>query len=156
MACGPIQNETSSADISSLTGAMSEADVMAAVNDLTQGLSLRNMASALSAATDKLTVEGRDDVAQIIFLITDGISINPLDTKMKSAEARMVGIEGVVLGIGAGVDEQELNGIASAPELVFKEGSFLDFTTLPDVWEDICQGELASDSFHHARYIHVL
>lgn len=58
---------------------------------------------------------GRPWAAHAIILITDGYSDNTTLTTLEASIARSKGIELFAIGVGGGVDENELNGIASYP-----------------------------------------
>ena len=67
-------------------------------------------ASDLSSSSD------RADVAKIAIVLTDGLSLLPDLTAREAQLAHIMGIQIFSVGIGAGVDKQELRDIASDPD----------------------------------------
>jgi collagen type VI alpha len=54
--------------------------------------------------------------AHIIILITDGYSHDPKDTLYQASVAKERGIQIFTIGVGNGVDEEELHSVASNPD----------------------------------------
>ena len=131
-------------DVPSLNPAMSKQMVIDTILALSHNANDRDMASAVSSAREILVQEGRDNVAQIIFIVAYGQSIIPWDTMLEKAEAINARIEIAAVGMGAAA-VNELQELVTKPELLFKP---TDFASLPDleveVWTDLCNGEIVT------------
>jgi hypothetical protein len=62
---------------------------------------------------------GRQNVPEIMIIITDGISENQTATTSEAKTAKLKGIKIIVVGIGNGVDKTELQTISSDPSSKF-------------------------------------
>ena len=62
---------------------------------------------------------GRQNVPEIMIIITDGISENQTATISEAKTAKLKGIKIIVVGIGNGVDKTELQTISSDPSSKF-------------------------------------
>ena len=58
----------------------------------------------------------RKDAAQIVIVLTDGYSRDPISTKQEAQKLHDAGIYTFVIGIGNGIDMEELRSIASDPD----------------------------------------
>ena len=58
----------------------------------------------------------RRDASQIVIVLTDGYSRDPFSTKQEAKKLHDAGITTFVIGIGNGIDMDELRGIASNPD----------------------------------------
>lgn len=69
--------------------------------------------------TDMLTVlflGHRTGVPKIAVVITDGNSANRANTFAEAKKARDSGIQVIAIGVGHGINQKELEGIASSPK----------------------------------------
>jgi hypothetical protein len=69
--------------------------------------------------TDMLTVlflGHRTGVPKIAVVITDGNSANRAQTFAEAKKARASGIQVIAIGVGHGINQKELEGIASSPK----------------------------------------
>ncbi|KAK7493781.1 hypothetical protein BaRGS_00014922 [Batillaria attramentaria] len=94
-----------------------------------------NTGPALTAMTQQsfTTAAGhRAGVPKIAIVVTDGKSNNPGDTVAAAQKARASGIHVMAIGVGNGVDDNELNAIASDPDSqnVYKAATFDSLKTL--------------------------
>ena len=102
----------------------------AAVLKLPQAGSITRIDRGLLLAQKKLfTKEGgnRPEANRVLFLLTDGsqtYSDDVVDNALISKNIRYSGTEFLVLGIGRGVDRDELNKIAGGKETVYVVDSF--------------------------------
>ena len=67
-------------------------------------------------ASDLSSNSDRTSVAKIAIVLTDGLSIHPDLTAREAQLAHNMGVQIFAVGIGAGVDKQELQDIASNPD----------------------------------------
>lgn len=103
------------------------------------GASSTNTASAINVAVSILDGESRDSVPKIIFIVTDGRSNEPFETKYEALLAKLKGYYILILGIGQDIYLPELESIASEPDRVMLQPDFLQLSNV-DVSEDICTG----------------
>ncbi len=93
-----------------------------------------NTAMALQLATEEIREKGRLDVPNVIIVLTDGRSDDPIATQTQASLAQAQGIRILSVGIGSEIDISELNGISSDPDEdhVFLIGDFSEtsFTNL--------------------------
>jgi collagen type VI alpha len=75
-----------------------------------------NTAAAIELARQQFIQNGREGVPHAIVLITDGLSNDKDATIQAAVNARGNGIEIFAIGVGAGVDSDELNAIATDPD----------------------------------------
>ena len=105
----------------------------------------RDIASAMSAAREALVIEGRDNVAQFIMVLSYGQSTSTsasVAMTLEKAEAINAGIEVAAITIGLEA-ENEMNGIVTKPEMLFVSAdanSLLDLDL--QIWRELCEGEL--------------
>ena len=107
---------------------------MTSFNDAVDGIPLMGSTTridkALRLAQDQLfTVEngGRPSKPKVLILLTDGSQTKDVDAEDPSIianELRSNGIKVLVIGIGGGVDPEELQRLADNPSNVFSAASF--------------------------------
>lgn len=86
--------------------------------------------------------EKRRGITQIAIVITDGRSDYPLKTKIEADLTHRAGISVMALGIGAKVDREELEVIASKDDYVFNAESFEALDTLKKILAlKTCEGK---------------
>ena len=121
---------------------MSKETVTAAILALSHNANSRDMASAISLAKEKLVQEGRDNVAQIIFIVAYGQSSSPWNTVLEKAEAINARIEIAAAGVVEAA-VTALQELVTKPELLFKPTDFVSLPALEvEVWTGLCQGEI--------------
>lgn len=103
------------------------------------GASSTNTASAINVAVSILDRESRNSKPKIIFIVTDGRSNEPFETKYEALLAKLKGYYILILGIGQDIYLPELESIASEPDRVMLQPDFLQLSNM-DVSEDICTG----------------
>ncbi|CAL1545324.1 unnamed protein product [Lymnaea stagnalis] len=88
----------------------------------------------------------RSNAPDVAVVITDGLSNDPSDTSAEAALLKASGVTVLVVGIGSGVNDLELNTIASSPSLVF---TVTDFNVLDAIRsrlvQSACQGQSANN-----------
>lgn len=97
-----------------------------------------NTASAIEKASSKLDSDGRTNIAKVIFIVTDGISKNPFETRYQALLAQQK-YEIAVLGVGSQYFMPELQSLASDPEFILTESDFFNLPSL-DAYTTICKG----------------
>lgn len=92
-------------------------ELMKAINkdNIRYNPGLTYTAEALQTARTNLLSEGRPGVRQIVILLTDGQSRDPAATQQVAQAARRDGVTLFAVGVGDGVDQQELHAVASRP-----------------------------------------
>ncbi|ESO92425.1 hypothetical protein LOTGIDRAFT_233176 [Lottia gigantea] len=98
-------------------------------SSLTQGIKNMNFPrgntythKALEYATETMFTErhgDREDVPNLIIIITDGVSAKPTLTKTAADEAKRRGIQVFAIGVGIDVNSGELDDMASEPHETF-------------------------------------
>ena len=95
---------------------------------------------------------GREGVAKILVVITDGFSHNTTEAAMEASRARSLGIKIFSVGVGFGVDDFELKAIASKPQggtnFLFRVD---DFRGLSSIKTALAAKACAGESFLHER-----
>ena len=85
----------------------------------------------------------RDDAKDYVIILTDGVSADSNFTQTEAAMLKQLGIEIIAIGIGEGVNNQEVTGMASDGNHAF---TVSDFSVLPTIREEIkkaaCEGRL--------------
>lgn len=76
----------------------------------------------------------RPDAKNVLVVITDGKSADPAKTQAEAQALKQQGAIIIAIGIGNGIDKNELNGIASGPGFVLNVD---DFDALPKVYGTI-------------------
>ena len=66
----------------------------------------------------------RAPVTDVLFVVTDGQSISPTNTKHAADLAHQAGIKTFAIGVGSSISKQELQNIASDPQHVFHVSTF--------------------------------
>nr|XP_022328103.1 uncharacterized protein LOC111127294 isoform X1 [Crassostrea virginica] len=66
----------------------------------------------------------RPPVTDVLFVVTDGQSISPTNTKHAADLAHQAGIKTFAIGVGSSISKQELQNIASDPQHVFHVSTF--------------------------------
>ncbi len=74
-----------------------------------------NTASAIALARQQLVSNGRPSAKRILIVVTDGQSDDLTLTVSEANAVKSLGIEVFSLGIGSGINIDEINGIASTP-----------------------------------------
>ena len=74
-----------------------------------------NTASAIGLARQQLVSNGRPSAKQILIVVTDGKSDDLTSTVSEANAAKGLGIEVFSMGIGSGINIDEINAIASTP-----------------------------------------
>ena len=75
-----------------------------------------NTAVGIRLATDEFIERGRTGVPKVMLVIIDGNSNSREATLQAAARARALGIEIIVIGISAFIDEDEIYAIATDPD----------------------------------------
>ena len=87
---------------------------------------------------------GGRKVDQIMFVITDGYSMDSENTTMEASISKSYGIKMIALGVGHNFDEKELNYIATADgekKLMFRVDGFSALETIKSILAKVvCQG----------------
>lgn len=78
----------------------------------------------------------RPAVQNLIVLLTDGQSTNNQNTLLQANAAKMEQIKIICIGIGNGVDNQELLDVSSGDDYVFHANDFIE---LEDILEDLVE-----------------
>ena len=91
-------------------------------------------------ANNKFENDYRDNIAQVMFLITDGISNNPYAARYQAFVAQQRR-QLVVLGIGTQYFMHQLKELSSDPNTVLTEANFVKLASL-DAYLTICDGML--------------
>ena len=89
----------------------------------------------------------RAPVIDVLFIVTDGQSISPTNTKHAADLAHQPGIKTFAIGVGSSISKQELINIASDSEHVFQATRFDTLHTLQiEVRNKTCEGKLIRKS----------
>ena len=75
-------------------------------------------------AREILTKQGRDGVPHLVIVMTDGLSDVPELTRAAAYKLHQSGVFAMTVGIGDGADKNELHGIASESDVVFKVDTY--------------------------------
>ncbi|KAK3759163.1 hypothetical protein RRG08_036954 [Elysia crispata] len=104
------------------------------------GYTYTNLALQLARTSGFTDVSGgRDSAPDYLIVITDGKSTDASKTQTEAAALRQTNITVLAVGVGSGVDIQELNTIASSPSLVFNVSNFQALSNITDqVVTDVC------------------
>ena len=97
------------------------------------------------AAENSFTVASGDraDVINILIVITDGKSNEPEPTRQEAEVLHRLGVKVFAIGIGTGVDQTELDHIASAEQYVFRVQNYDAFEALLDeLQKTVCKGKV--------------
>lgn len=107
---------------------------------LQPGATSSNTASAIKMAATILDNESTNQtVPKIIFIVTDGNSEDPFETKYEALLAKLKGYYIYILGIGTSLFMPELESIASESDQVLQQSSFAALSSM-DVSDRICTG----------------
>lgn len=90
-------------------------------------------------ATSILDTETRSGVPKVLFIVTDGNSDQPFQTRYEALLTKLKGYYILILGIGGNVYLPELQSIASESDKVLLQPSFPLLASM-DVTEEICTG----------------
>ena len=96
------------------------------------------------AAENSFTVASGDrpDVTNILIVITDGKSNEPEFTRQEADVLHQLGVKVFAVGIGTGVDDTELEHIASTEQYVFRIQNYDAFETLQaELQNSACNGK---------------
>jgi uncharacterized protein YegL len=69
-------------------------------------------------------IGGRADAPDVMIILTDGVSNDPSASAAAAAAAKASGTTIIVVGVGSGVNNAELNAIASQPGFVFTTNDY--------------------------------
>ncbi|VDH94990.1 Hypothetical predicted protein [Mytilus galloprovincialis] len=104
-----------------------KASIVAGVNQIPYVAGGTYTSSALAYVRENSFTPGagdRPDARNVLVVMTDGKSTDPMQTVLEAAKLKQSNITTIVLGIGSGVDQNELNTIASAPSYVLNVDDF--------------------------------
>ena len=113
---------------------------------------------AIDRARDEFRKNGRSTAKHILIVLTDGQSRIPGDTLSQAQLAKSEGIEIFSVGIGSGVNINELNGIASDPDsthvLTVSDFSAASFASIiQQLNQGICTGNIFRLSSQIVNYL---
>ena len=115
---GVVRYSSTAAIVINFDSSRSKIDLLNAITSLptTTGGST-NTAQGIQLGTQLLTgAAARSNANKVLFVVTDGRSDNSGATTARANEARAANIELFAVGIGAGVNVDELSNIASDPD----------------------------------------
>lgn len=93
----------------------------------------------------------RTGVPKIAIVITDGNSANRANTLAEAQKARASGIQVIAIGVGHGINQAELEGIASKPksQYVYNAENFDVLNTLQaSLSSKTCEGKLRAATIY--------
>ena len=112
-----------------------------------------NTGDAIKLATQQFSINGRPGVPKVCIKLTDGESNDFAATTVAARDAQNTGIEIFAIGIGRSVTQQELNIIASDPDIThvfevvdFDKASFDDI--LSTLVRNTCSGKIILHCIH--------
>ena len=112
-----------------------------------------NTGDAIKLATQQFSINGRPGVPKVCIKLTDGESNDLAATTVAARDAQNTGIEIFAIGIGRSVTQQELNIIASDPDIthVFEVVDF-DMASFDDILSTLvrntCSGKIILHCIH--------
>ena len=114
-----------------------QGSIQAALGKIKQVRGDTNTPSAISYTRDVMftaTHGARQNVSHIAIIMTDGKSNEPKVTAKEAAKMRMYGIHVFAVGIGNGVDMEELHALATPPTVnnVFHVDDYIALPTIKD------------------------
>lgn len=119
-------------------------DVMNAVDNINYMGGGTNTADGINYMTNQmfsLNSGARSNVPRIAIVVTDGRSSNPTATAMAADKARQANIALMAVGVGNGVDMNELNSIADHNTQTFTVSNFDQLQSLTaSIIQKACQG----------------
>ncbi|XP_048254683.1 collagen alpha-1(XII) chain-like [Haliotis rufescens] len=126
----------------------SRTDLITAIEAVSYSGGGTNTASALSFVRKNsfLSVNGaRIGVTQVVIVITDGRSSNKAQTASEGSLLHQAGIKVISIGVGSGVDMEELRAIASNNNFVFSATDFSALGIVKGEIQNITCTEIAVD-----------
>ncbi|KAL4217402.1 collagen [Mactra antiquata] len=113
-------------------------DLLQAVGDIRYRMGLTNTFLAIAHARDFMFRKEngcREGAERVIIVVTDGYSTNNESTLTEAAKSKDLGIKMIAVGVGYGIDMEELNGIASThngEKMAFTADNFDDLKNVVD------------------------
>ena len=115
---------------------------------------------AIEQVRQEFAANGRSTANKVLIVATDGQSSNPSSTTSQAQLAMNEGIEILSIGIGSGVNEDELNKIASDPDsshvLTITDYSAESFASIiQELTQGICKGITHNKAIIGILFFHI-
>ena len=119
--------------------------LMRAVDRIPQSRGSTDTGKAIRKARAMMATTGRDGVAKLLIVFTDGESDDPFRTIKEARLTHAAGINVFAIGIGKDARQRELQSIASRGQYVFTVSSYPALKSIKSLLAiKACQGESIS------------